>query len=170
MTSLVSGKQEHPSNPPQQLQLFNIAGNMQKAGLPDEFIASAIRTALDYEGVADLILMWDEEEDECERNEIVADIQELVEDCAQAGKSEYPSIRLNDLEAISKDIRSFKDNLLKIVIEKGGITHLSSLSGIPQPSLSRFFNSNAMPRRSTLLKISKALKLDAIVLATRWDR
>jgi hypothetical protein len=54
-------------------------------------------------------------------------------------KTEYPNVRLNDLETIAKDIRSFKDNLLDIVIQKGSVSHLSKLSGIPQPSLSRFF-------------------------------
>jgi hypothetical protein len=38
----------------------------------------------------------------------------------------------------------------------------SKITGIPQPSLSRFFNSNAMPRRQTLIKIASAMKVDAI--------
>jgi DNA-binding phage protein len=56
------------------------------------------------------------------------------------------------------------------VTKHGGISKLSDLTGIPQPSLSRFFNSSSMPRRTTLLKIAKALKLDAVKTATEWSR
>jgi hypothetical protein len=59
---------------------------MREAGLADEFIAAAIRTALEFEGVADLIYLWAEESDGKERDEIIADIQELIEDCAQDEK------------------------------------------------------------------------------------
>lgn len=109
-------------------------------------------------------------EDSNEREEIIADIQEMVDACAQPGNAEYPFIKFNDLETIALHIREFKDSLLHIVIEKGGINQLADLTGIPQPSLSRFFNSNAMPQRSTLLKISKALKLDAVQTETPWSR
>ena len=77
---------------------------------------------------------------------------------------------MNDLDAIAKDIRAFKDGLLHIVDQQGGVSHLAELTGIPQPSLSRFFNSNAMPRRTTLLKIAKALELDAVEINTPWAK
>lgn len=151
-----------------EVQIFQIASQMKDAGLSDEFISNAIRTAIDYEGVADLVFMWSTETDSDERNEIVADIQELVDDCSQHKKIEAPAIRFNDLEAIAKNIRAYKDALLEIVIKQGGINHLAELTGIPQPSLSRFFNSNSMPHRGTLLKIGNALKLDAVQLASKW--
>lgn len=150
--------------------LFQIANDMKLKGLSDSFIAAAIRTALDYEGVADLVKMWAEETDAQELVEIVADIQEMIEACSQHEKIEYPYVRFNDLETIAKHIREFKDALLERVDKEGGVTHLARLSGIPQPSLSRFFNSNAMPRRSMLLKIGRALRLDAVQLATEWAR
>ncbi|MFA6036580.1 MAG: helix-turn-helix transcriptional regulator [Legionellales bacterium] len=97
-------------------------------------------------------------------------IQELIYDCQQQGKQEGAYLRFNDLESIAKDIRAFKDSLLELVIQHGGISHLSTLTHIPQPSLSRFFNSNAMPQRTTLLKIAKALNLDAVKMADQWMR
>jgi DNA-binding phage protein len=148
-------------SPQQDVSLFSISCNMQKAGLPLEFISAAIRTALDYEGVADLIFLWDAETESTERDEIIADIQELIEDCSQHEKEEY-TIQLNDLERIKNHIRAFKDELLKAVNLSGGVVALSKITHIPQPSLSRFFNSNAMPRRRTLLKIAEALNLDAV--------
>lgn len=153
-----------------EVELFQIASQMKAAGLSDGFIADAIRTALDYEGVADLVVMWSKETDSQEQNEIVADIQELVNDCVENKKIESPYVRFNDLETIAKDIRAFKDALLEIVVQQGGIKHLAELTEIPQPSLSRFFNSNSMPHRGTLLKVGKALKLDALKLATKWSR
>jgi DNA-binding phage protein len=100
----------------------------------------------------------------------VADIQKMIQDCEQQDQKEAPYIRFNDLEAVGKNIRAFKDSLLHTVTENGGIKHLSELTHIPQPSLSRFFNSASMPHRSTLLKIAKALKLDAVKIATEWAR
>ncbi len=156
--------------PEQDISLFRISYNMQKADLPPEFISAAIRTALHYEGVADLIFLWNNEIDPSECNEIIADIHELIDDCNQHEKEEYRYIKLNDLEQVKLNIREFKDGLLKMVNDQGGISELSKVTHIPQPSLSRFFNSNAMPRRSTLLKIAEALNLDAVRINMPWIR
>lgn len=152
------------------IELFEIATKMKKAKLPANFIMAAVETAMEFEGVYDLMQMWESETAPKERKEIVADIQDMIDDCSQKEGSEAPYIKFNDLDAIAKHIRQFKDNLLLEVNTHGGLTHLSALTGIPQPSLSRFFNSGSMPRRVTLLKIAKALKLDAIKIATEWTR
>lgn len=157
-------------DPHEQVLLFEIAHKMKKIGLSELFIAAAIRIGLEYEGVADLLKLWNEETDPKEQNEIVADIQDLINDCLQSEKLEYPIVKFNDLEMVAKDIRAFKDNLLMIVNERGGIKKLADLTDIPQPSLSRFFNSNSMPRRTTLLKIAKALNLDAVKISSKWVR
>ncbi|NJL26013.1 MAG: helix-turn-helix transcriptional regulator [Calothrix sp. SM1_5_4] len=57
-----------------------------------------------------------------------------------------------------------------IVDKNGGIKKLAELTGIPQPSLSRFFGGATMPRRATLLKIARALNLSQIEIATEWSR
>lgn len=152
------------------VELYVIASKMRQHKLPDIFINQAIQTALSYEGVADLVRLWADESDPKEQNEIIADIQEMIDECNQLNKEEYPYIKFNDLDAIANDIRKFKDALLLIVKERGGVSYLSKLTGIPQPSLSRFFNSNSMPHRATLLKIGKALNLDALTLSTPWSR
>lgn len=51
---------------------------MNQVGLPHEFIANAVQTAFEFEGVCNLMKMWADETDERERNEIVADIQKLI--------------------------------------------------------------------------------------------
>lgn len=166
--SLPAFKREDSSS--NDVELFEIAHQMKVEKLPDSFISEAVRTALQYEGVADLLKLWLDEDAAEERNEIIADIQELIDDCQSLATAEVSSIKINDLELISKNIRKFKDSLLSIVDQKGGISHLAKLTGIPQPSLSRFFNSNAMPRRMTLLKIGKALNLNAVEIQARWSK
>lgn len=156
--------------PEQDLTLFDIAPKMKEAYLPSSFISEAIRTALSYEGVADLLFLWADEDDEDERNEIIADIQELIDDCRKTTVEEHVIIKMNDLDTVKNHIREFKDELLREVNARGGINKLSQLTQIPQPSLSRFFNSNSMPRRQTLLKIADALRLDAIQISTPWER
>ncbi|MDR3491682.1 MAG: helix-turn-helix domain-containing protein [Gammaproteobacteria bacterium] len=154
----------------QQVKLFAIAVKMKKTGLADVFIVNAVRTALEFEGVADLMNLWMGEVDKKMRDEIVADIQEMIDECAPKEKVEEIYVKFNDLDAIAKNIRAFKDSLLQMVVERGGISKLSELTGIPQPSLSRFFNSNAMPQRSTVLKIAKALELGEIKMDILWSK
>lgn len=153
-----------------EVKLFKIATRMEKEKLPNIFIVNAIKTALDFEGVADLLKLWSEENDKNEREEIISDIQDMIDACSQKENSEEIYVKFNDLDAIAKNIRAFKDSLYQKVMEQGGISKLAELTGIPQPSLSRFFNSNAMPRRATVLKIAKALNLDEIKIDILWCR
>lgn len=149
---------------------IEIGHQMNHAGLPKTFVAAAVSTAFEYEGVYDLLKMWSDEKDNSERNEIIADIQELIDDCAQTETVEGVYVRFDDLDTIGKNIRTFKDNLRALVDAKGGLTHLAQVTGIPQPSLSRFFNSASMPRRATLNKIARALGLNQVQIATEWSK
>jgi len=94
----------------------------------------------------------------------------MIDECVPKEKTEEIYVKFNDLDAIASNIRAFKDSLLQMVVERGGITKLSELTGMPQPSLSRFFNSNAMPQRSTVLKIAKALDLGEIKMDILWSK
>jgi DNA-binding phage protein len=162
---------ETPSSEGAKVDLFKIAIAMKKIAIPDDFIVQAVRYAFDYDGIFDLMKLWKNETDASERQEILADIQDMIDACQQTNaKIDSPYIKFNDLDSISKNIRAFKDSLLEIVMNRGGISHLSELTGIPQPSLSRFFNSGAMPHRSTLLKIAKALDLDQIKVELLWTK
>lgn len=146
-----------------EIHLFSIATDMKKTGLlSDHFIVSAVHAAFKYEGVMDLMELWENEKNVKERDEIIADIQEILDDSVQKDVTNITTIRFNDLDMVSKNIRAFKDSLLSKVMEQGGVSRLAELTGIPQPSLSRFFNTNTVPRRSTLLKIAKALNMDEL--------
>jgi DNA-binding phage protein len=70
---------------------------------------------------------------------------------------------------MASDVRKFKDSLRALVDERGGIGKLAELTAIPQPSLSRFFNTATMPHRTTLHKIARALNLSQVQIATEWS-
>jgi DNA-binding phage protein len=151
-------------------EIFRIGADMVEAGYSLEFVKGAIDLAVEYEGARELMRMWIEEENETERDAIIADLQELIEDVGVAQVEKKPYIPFDDLSEIADDVMAFKDRLRQIVDEQGGVTELSERTGIPQPSLSRFFNTASMPRRSTLLKIADALELSEKESATEWTR
>lgn len=151
-------------------EVFEIGAAMVESGLSTDFVRTAVDMSFEYEGVHGLMVMWAQADDETERDEIVADLQELIEDAAVTTVEEKPYIPFDDLSEIADDVMAFKDRLRQIVDEQGGVTELADKTGIPQPSLSRFFNTASMPRRSTLLKIADALDLSEKEIATEWSR
>jgi len=151
-----------------EIKLFKIAAQMEKEKLPPIFIVNAIKTGLEFEGVANLLFLWSKENDPKEKQEIISDIQDMIETCQKKNPTKEITIKFNDLATIAKNIRAFKDSLYQKVMSSGGISQLAESTGIPQPSLSRFFNSNAMPRRSTVLKIAKALDLNTLKIDVLW--
>lgn len=62
-----------------QIVLLEIALEMYNEKLPEFFIINTIRAALDYDGIADLMRLWKDETDQTERNEIIADIQDMID-------------------------------------------------------------------------------------------
>ena len=145
----------------QKVNLYQIASLMKQEGLSDIFISSAVEIGLYYEGIYDLFELWANENDTKERNNIIADIQEDIDEYEEQPKKPVrrPYIKYSDLGLIAKDVRGLKEHLKTLVDNWGGISQLSRVTKIPQPSLSRFFNSNSMPRRTTLYKIANALNL-----------
>ena len=145
----------------QRVRLYEIAAEMVKSGLSSSFIAGAVELASESEGVYDLMELWISEEDPDERGEIVSEIQEAIDEAIEQprGITERRKIRYKSLDDVSKKIIAFKADLRLKVDKWGGISKLAEATGMPQPSLSRFFNSTSMPRRTTLYRIAKALDL-----------
>jgi DNA-binding phage protein len=154
----------------QKVTLYKIASEMKLSGLSDKFIADAVEIGRYYEGVYDLFELWATEVDPDFKEQIVANIQaEIDEFCEQPKKpTKKPYIDYSHLESIAKDVLAFKAHLKSLVDKWGGVTKLSKVTGIPQPSLSRFFNSESMPRRTTLYKIADALNLSEKEIITDW--
>ena len=165
---MTADNQQIPSEA--QVDLYAVATKMREAQLSDAFIADAVDAAREYQGIHDLMMMWAETRSE-ERDEIVADIQDMLDEVAdQRGVVEERYVRFDDLDRIAADIRGFKDGLLRILNDRDWtMSELAERTGMPLPSLSRFFNSASMPRRRTLLRIAEALELSAVEVATDWD-
>ncbi len=158
------------TTPEQKVKLYEIATLMKQDGLPDSFIANAVEIGLYYEGIFDLFELWAEEEEQNEKDQIISDLQEEINEFKEQPKEpvKKPYIKYTDLDLIAKDVLGFKAHLKTIVDQWGGISKLSKETGIPQPSLSRFFNTASMPRRTTLYKIADALNLSEKEIITDW--
>jgi len=154
------------------LHVLDILNEMRSAKLEGAFICSLMEICQRYEGVRDLMEMWFEESDKKERDKIIVDLQEALDDIIEAPQKpeERPSFRFDDFKNLTRDVLEFKHFLREEVDRQGGITKLSHKIGIPQPSLSRFFNSKSVPRRTTLYKIAKALNLPESMVGFKWSR
>jgi DNA-binding phage protein len=158
------------TNAEQKVKLYEIASLMKQSGLADKFIANAVEVGLYYEGVFDLFELWAEEEDKAEKEQLLADLQDEVDEYAEQPREpvKKPYIKYSDLEQIGNDVQGFKSHLKTLVDQWGGVSKLAKETGIPQPSLSRFFNTASMPRRTTIYKIANALNLSEKEIITDW--
>jgi DNA-binding phage protein len=154
----------------QKVRVYQIATLMKSEGLSDSFIAHAVKLAEYYEGAYDLFELWESEDDKDEKDKIISDLQEEIDEFQEQPREavKKPYITYNDLEVIAKDVLSFKAHLKTLVDAWGGISKLSKETGIPQPSLSRFFTSSSMPRRTTLYKIANVLNISEKEIISDW--
>ena len=159
-------------NPGKNLHVLDILNEMRRVGLSSIFICSLMENCQRYEGIRDLMEMWLEETDTKERDKISADLQECLNDIVDLPQKpeERPYLRFDDLVEVRRDVLEFKKQLREEVDRHGGISELARKTGIPQPSLSRFFSSISMPRRTTLYKIAKALNLPESAVGFKWAR
>lgn len=162
----------HENDSNSDLHVLDILNEMRHVGLGSVFICSLMEHCQRYEGIRDLMELWFDESDSGERDKIIADLQESLEDIEDAPQKseERPYLRFDDLKEIKDDVVAFKDRLRAEVDRQGGINELARRTGIPQPSLSRFFTSSSMPRRTTIYKIAKALNLPESAIGFRWMR
>jgi hypothetical protein len=143
---------------------------MEKAGLPSHFVASVLALATKEQGAFDLLELWHEAETPKERDEIVADLQEAVDEYEDAPSAPRlkPRIDFDKLDEIVDQVALHKKRLRNLIDKHGGVSAVARKSGIPQPSLSRMLNSASMPRRSTLYKIANALDVEESEIVGEW--
>lgn len=157
----------------QKVEVYGVATTMKHAGLPDRFIQAAVEVASEYEGAYDLMVLWRDTDDEEARADIVHDLQEAIDEREEQQPDrveEKPYIHFDRLGDVAGKVIDFKRRLRAKVDAWGGVSRLSRETGIPQPSLSRFFNSASMPRRVTLYRIARALDLPENEIVTDWIR
>lgn len=157
----------------QRLKLAEYVVEMLKTDLDREFVAAASELAREAQGVYDLFELWAATRDDPnERDQIIADIQDLLDDSRDAPKQplQKPYIRFDQLDDVTQRIFKEKLTLRQLIDQHGGVSAVAQKAGIPQPSLSRMLNSASMPRRSTLYKIANALNLPETAIAFEWTR
>jgi DNA-binding phage protein len=159
-------------DPKKNLHVLDILNEMRRVGLESTFICLLMENCQRYEGIRDLMEMWFDETNPKERDKITVDLQETLHDIVDSPQrsEERPYLCFSDLDEVRGDILEFKKQLRKEVDRHGGISELARKTGIPQPSLSRFFASGSMPRRTTLYKIAKALNLPESAVGFKWLR
>lgn len=147
------------TTPEQQIEIYKIAAKMSENGLSAVFISDVVQMACVYEGAFELMQLWAESTSSKDQDEIIADLQDEVERLKEMRTETYraPRINFDDLEKNAEAVIQFKKELRQLVDSLGGISKLSATSGIPQPSLSRFFSSASFPRSITIYKIVNAL-------------
>lgn len=152
----------YTTTPKQRIYLSEIVTLMSKSGLPVEFIDKAALLANVYEGAYDLMKLWANETEQDEKDQIIADLQEEIDSKEEAHNRVFKSAKINfdELDKNIKDVLAFKKGLRVLVDNWGGVSKLAQVTGIPQPSLSRFFNSGSLPRNTTIYKIMEALTED----------
>ncbi len=161
------------TTPEQVMNLASIVLEMKAAGVEPTFIVRAFELARADQGVYDLMEMWVAANgDAKERDEILADLQDSVDDYQDAPTEplKKPYIKFDKLGDVTSQVVAFKKRLRDLIDRNGGVSSVAQKSGIPQPSLSRMLNSASMPRRSTLYKIANALDLEESEVVTEWSR
>lgn len=153
-------------------KIMPIIEQMHAQRLPSKFILETAHLATQDEAIFELMVLWAEETDDSEREEIVADLQDHIDDDKDLPRNgrpdEKPKFSFENLDQIVSDVRKFKKRLKDLVDQHGGVSHVAKKLEMPQSSLSRLLNSGAMPRRSTLYKIARALDLNEKDIATEW--
>ncbi len=161
----------YTTSPDQQIEVYKIAVAMHEAGLSNTFVSEVVAMAQSYEGAFELMKLWSEESEQRERDEIIADLQDEVERLREAPQQPFraPRINFDELDHNAEQILKFKKELRALVDRWGGIAKLARETGMPQPSLSRFFKSAAFPRNTTIYRIVEALMPKDSAPSLNWS-
>lgn len=153
------------------LHAADIVKSMKGQGLPEPFLVAVLDYVRNNRGIYELMVLWQEAEDPADRDETIADLQELLEDLEgrPARPVMKPYIAFDQLDEVGQRVLAYKRKLREIIDRHGGVTKVAELSGIPQPSLSRMLNSASMPRRTTLYRIANALQIPETEVAADFS-
>jgi len=161
----------YTTNPEQKIEVYKIAVLMNEAGLSSAFISDAVEVAREYEGAFELMKLWVEEKSQRERDEIIADLQDEIDRLKEAPQQPFraPRINFDELDRNAEQVLKFKLELRQLVDRWGGIAQLARETGMPQPSLSRFFKSASFPRNTTIYRIVHALMPKDATSSLNWS-
>jgi hypothetical protein len=157
------------TTPEQALKAAEYAMKMKQEGIPSLFIGQALVLARVDQGAYELMELWAESDSSSNKDELIADLQELLDDHRElSGVKTAGPIPGGAIESVSTKIAQHKRKLRNLIDQRGGVTKAARLTGIPQPSLSRMLNSGSMPRKSTLHRIARGLEIDESEIVAEW--
>jgi len=157
----------------QRVRCAEIAVAMKAASLPITFVGSWLALAEEHQGVFELGELWLEEHGEEERDDLLAAIQEIIDEAAELPSApvKKPYLAFDNLDAVATSIMQHKQRIRDIIDrDHGGVSAAAAKIGMPQPSLSRFLASASMPRRTTLYRIAHGLGLPEADIVAEWVR
>ncbi len=160
------------TSPEERIRAAKLAVAMEAADLPANLVGEVLRLALEDQGVFELMELWGEAGRSADREAVEADLQEAIDDAADAprGIEEKPRLGFEQLPAALTSIRSHKARLRALIDQHGGISAVARKAGILQPALSRMLSSGSMPRRTTLYKLARAMDVDESAVVGEWVR
>ena len=75
------------TTPEQKVELYKIATSMKTTeNVSDKFVSDVVAIAEQSQGAFDLMALWRDEKTQKERNEIIADLQEVIDDWKAANE------------------------------------------------------------------------------------
>jgi hypothetical protein len=133
-------------------------------------VAQASELARVDQGVFELMELWSEAETPHDRDETLADLQEMIDEAAEGHghAEEKPYIPFDDLDEVGRRVMEHKKKLRELIDRHGGVSKVAVKIGMPQPSLSRMLNSASMPRRTTLYRIANGLGVPEAEVVGEW--
>lgn len=154
----------------QVISLAAIVTEMVTAGLDRRFVVQADALAREGQGAFELMELWSEADTAEDRDEALADLQELIDEAAEAPSSpqEKPYIPFDHLDDVANEVMEHKRRLRELIDRHGGVSKVAAEIGMPQPSLSRMLNSASMPRRTTLYRIANGLGVPESEIVGDW--
>ncbi len=141
--------------------LVPIGIQMVGSGLDWRFVNRVVALALQGNGADSLVEMGAEATSQEDRDAVVADLYELLEDVASPADH---GVEQRDTEALLSDRQREKAHLRALIEAHGGVSAVARAASIPQPSLSRMLASLSEPRPATLRKLAVAMNLDLAAL------
>lgn len=152
-------------------RLYQMGAEMVQAGLSPDFVHETIELARRSRAGFELMSLWTEADTPAFKGKVVVSLQSLLDDEAELGELQEPLVQPithRQADALVTKIRQYKDWLRGRVDRWGGVTKLATATGMPQPSVSEFFRSNSLPKRTTIERIRLAIGLSEQESVPEW--
>lgn len=153
-------------------EIYEIAPDwLKQKDLERDFLMTVLELARKETPFYKMLLLW-EESDLKDRKEILADLEDMVEEYHDRPLTpvELPYIKMDKLASIADEVKKYKDFLRERVSRAGGVSVVAHKCKMAQPSLSRFLNTTSLPRKSTLEKLAKVLGLSQKEMGFEWTK